>query len=158
MLGSTLVTTRPARTASRSTASTSRKARRSTANSISRAGRPRDLARRLRRLDRRRHGHREVARTPGKDRHLLGRSGDRLHAASRPRVAKALGLTGAVSPSRPKGVLPKLYRPSRQGHEPPGDQSAGRHQNGRADLPRRQDRLRRQRALSPSRHRWRCAM
>ena len=48
-----------------------------------RADRPRDLARRLRRLDRRRHGHRRGrAQDAGEDRHLLGRSGDRLHAAS----------------------------------------------------------------------------
>ena len=40
----------------------------------------------------------------------------------------------------------------RQGHEPARDQSAGRHQGGAGDLPRRQDQLRRQRALSPSRH------
>ena len=49
------------------------------------AGRPRHLARRLRGLDRRRHGHRGGgAQDAGEDRHLLGRSGDRRHAASRP--------------------------------------------------------------------------
>ena len=49
------------------------------------AGRPRDLARRLRRLDRRRHGHRAGrARHAGEDHHVPGRSGDRHHAASRP--------------------------------------------------------------------------
>ncbi len=52
---------------------------------LSAAGRPRDLARLLRRLDRRRHGHRgSRAFDPRKDHHLLGRSGHRRHAASRP--------------------------------------------------------------------------
>ena len=63
--------TRPARRASRSTASISRKARTSRREFyLSIAGRPRDVARRLRRLDRRRHGHRGGrARHAGEDRH-----------------------------------------------------------------------------------------
>ena len=69
------------------------------------------------------------------------------------RVAQALGF-GRELAKQAESVLPKLYAGvRRQGHEPARDQSAGRHQGGRADLPRRQDRLRRQRALPPSRHR-----
>ncbi len=48
------------------------------------AGRPRNLARRFRRLDRRRHGHRgSRAQDAGEDSHLLRRSGHRHHAAPR---------------------------------------------------------------------------
>ncbi len=55
------------------------------------AGRPRHLARRVRGLDRRRHGHREGrARHAGEDRHHLGRSG-------RPASAR---ITCAASPRR----------------------------------------------------------
>ena len=73
------------------------------------------------------------------------------------RVAQALNLTGDLA-KQVELMLPKLYTAFiEQGHEPAGDQSAGRDQGQQADLPRRQGRLRRQRALSPSRHRRRCA-
>ncbi len=50
------------------------------------AGRAEDRADRLRRLDRGRHGHRAGRpRHAGEDRDLHRRSGDRLHAPSRPR-------------------------------------------------------------------------
>ena len=64
-----------------------------------RAGRPRNLARRLRGLDRRRHGHRgSRAHDAGKNHDLLGRSGHRHHAASRP----------------PRGAGAQAHRRSRQ--------------------------------------------
>ena len=63
------------------------------------ADRPRNLARRLRGLDRRRHGHRGGgARHARKDPHLLGRSGHRHHAASWP----------------PRGADARAHRRSRQ--------------------------------------------
>jgi succinyl-CoA synthetase beta subunit len=65
---------------------------------LSLAGRPRDLPRVGRRLDRRRHGHRGVAHaTPEKISHLLHRSGDRRLAAPRPGTGHALGLKGDLA-------------------------------------------------------------
>ena len=68
------------------------------------AGRPRDLAHRLRGVDRGRHGHRGGARTPSREDHdLLGRSGDRHHAASRPPGGAG---AGAQRRSRQAGRAP----------------------------------------------------
>ncbi len=68
-------------------------------------------------------------------------------------VAHALGLSRDVA-KQAASVLPKLYRGvRRQRHESARNQSAGGHQIRPARLPRRQDRLRRQRALSSSGHR-----
>ena len=65
------------------------------------AGRPRDLARRDRRLDRRRHGHREGrARHAGEDRHHHGRSGDRHLPASRAARSPRRSASTPISPSR----------------------------------------------------------
>ena len=101
---------------------------------------------------------RSRARTPEKIITLLGRSGDRLHAASRARASRRrCGSTRELA-KQAEAVLPKLYAGvPRQGHEPARDQSAGRHQGRQADLPRRQDRLRRQRALSAIPTSRRCA-
>ena len=73
-------------------------------------------------------------------------------------VARALGFAREVGQAGRDRAAEALSGVSRQGHEPARDQSAGRHQGRRADLPRRQDRLRRQRALSASRYRRRCAI
>ena len=97
----------------------------------------------------------EVAhKTPGEDRHLLGRSGDRHHAASRaPRRAGARPRP-ATWPSRRRALLAEALQAFVA-----KDMSLLEinplvvTKDGRARLPRRQDRLRRQRALSPSRHR-----
>ena len=90
----------------------------------------------------------------GENHHLLGRSGHRHHAASwRAASRKALGLTGDLAKQIERIAAQALRGLRRQGHEPARDQSAGRHQGRQAHLPRRQDRLRRQRALPPSRHR-----
>ena len=71
----------------------------------------------------------EVAQEPsGKDHDLFGRSGDRGDAASRP--PRGAG-PGPQRRSRQAGGEPgrqALYRVRRQGHEPPRNQSAGRHQ------------------------------
>ena len=78
------------------------------------------------------------------DRHLAAsRAAHRQGARPRRRSAKA------DEPAAHR-ALPRLRR---EGHEPARDQSAGRHQGREADLPRRQDRLRRQRAVPPSRRR-----
>ena len=69
------------------------------------------------------------------------------------RVAQALGLTGDLAKQVERAAGQALQGLRRQGHEPAGDQSAGRHQGRQAHLPRRQGRLRRQRALPPPRHR-----
>ena len=67
------------------------------------------------------------------------------------RVAKALGLDADLQ-KQMSPLLTGLYkRVHREGHEPARGQSAGRHQGQEAHLPRRQDRLRRQRAVPPSR-------
>ena len=98
----------------------------------------------------------EVARSDaGEDRHHRRRSGDRHHAASRAAgVAQALRAHRRSRRSRLSSLLTEALRGlHRQGHEPARDQSADRHQGRQARLPRRQDRLRRQRALPPSRHR-----
>ena len=101
-----------------------------------------------------RSGGREHA---GEDRHADRRSGhrrqrlpwpgDRLGAQARRRARQAMRRAG-------QGALPTVRR---QGREPDRDQSAGRHQGGQSALPRRQDRLRRQRAVPPQRHRRACA-
>ena len=95
----------------------------------------------------------EVARThPEKISQLLGRSGDRLHGASRPRGRARARIWPRSRQAGRERAAEALSGVPRQGHEPARDQSAGRHQGGRARLPRRQDRLRRQRALPSSRY------
>ena len=65
------------------------------------AGRSHDRPRRLRRLDRRRHGDRGGgAHRAGEDTLVLGRSGDRLHAASCARGGAGAAALAARSPSR----------------------------------------------------------
>ena len=87
----------------------------------------------VRGLDRRRRQHRgRRAQHAGKDRHLLGRSGDRHHAPSRPH-----GREGARSRRRSRQAGGRAGEPAlrclhRQGHGDAGDQSAGRHQAGPA--------------------------
>ena len=66
---------------------------------VDRADRPH----RLRRLDGRRHGHRESRpRHAGEDPHLLRRSGDRRHAPSRPHSSPRRWASRAPSPRRPR--------------------------------------------------------
>ncbi len=66
------------------------------------------------------------------DRHLLRRSGDRHHAASRPHASPRRSASPAISPSRPATLARQaLHGLRRQGHEHAGDQPADRHQ-GRA--------------------------
>ena len=159
LLGSTLVTApdRPARQAGQPPLHRGRLGDRPRVLSLG-AGRPRDLARRLRGLDRRRHGHRGGrARHAGKDHDLLGRSGDRHHAASRP--ARGAGAQ-AHRRSRQAGRKPggqALRGLRRQGHEPARDQSAGRHQgrpSSSASTPRSASTTTRSTATPTS---WRCA-
>ena len=69
------------------------------------------------------------------------------------RVAQALKLDRRSRQAGRRHAAQALRRLHRQGHEPARDQSAGRHQGRQAHLPRRQGRLRRQRALPPPRHR-----
>ena len=93
----------------------------------------------------------------GKDRDLLGRSGHRHHGPSRPHRCQS---AGAVRRSRQAGGEAggaALYGVHRQGHGDAGDQSAGRHQAGRAARARRQGVVRRQRAVSAIPKCWRCA-
>ena len=71
------------------------------------ADRPRNLGRRLRRFDRRRHGHRGGrAQHAGKDHHLFRRSGDRHHAASRPPRCAGAGARPAIWPNRSRPCCP----------------------------------------------------
>ena len=64
-------------------------------------GRPRDLARGVRRLHRRRRQHRgRRAQQPRKDRDLLGRSRHRHHGPSRPHGREGAGSVRRLSPSR----------------------------------------------------------
>ena len=66
-------------------------------------GRPRNLRSVVRGLDRRRREHRgRRAQHAGKDRHLLGRSGDRHHGPSRPHGGEGARISPAISPSRRK--------------------------------------------------------
>ena len=67
------------------------------------------------------------------------------------RIAKALGLDADLQKQLEPAAHRALHGLHREGHEPARDQSAGRHQGQEADLPRRQGRLRRQRAVPPSR-------
>ena len=88
--------TRPARPASRSTASTSRTAPTSRGVLPLAAGRPRDRPHRLRRLDRRRHGHRGRRRTTRRRRSSPSRSirppaSCRTTAARSPRRSASTG-------------------------------------------------------------------
>ena len=72
-----------------------------------------------------------------------------VDAAVSAAVARALGLAGDQADQcagTVRGALPGVRR---QGHEPAGDQPADRHRGGATDLPRRQDHVRRQRALPP---------
>ena len=152
---------RPARTASRSTASISRTARRSTASSISprwstappRASpsSPRPKAAWTSRRSR--------TTTPEKIVTFSIDPADRLSAAIIGRRGRRRrSASPAISPSRPRALVEQALRGlHRQGHEPARDQSAGRHQGRQARLPRRQDQLRRQRALPPPGHVRRCA-
>ena len=97
------------------------------------ADRPRDLARRLRGLDRRRHGYRRGgAQHAGQDRDHFDRSGRPAFMPHHVRtVAHALGLT-PISAKQLGPLLPQaLQGVHRHRHEPARDQSAGRHQ-GRA--------------------------
>ena len=95
----------------------------------------------------------EVAhKTPGQDHHHRRRSGDRhLPAPRAPHRAGAAPhrRSAEADERRCSGALQGLHR---EGHEPARDQSADRHQGRQAHLPRRQDQLRRQRAVPPSRH------
>ena len=65
------------------------------------------------------------------------------------RIAAALKLEGDQVEAVREDDRPALQGLRRQGHEPARDQPAGRHQGRQPDLPRRQDQLRRQRALPP---------
>ena len=119
-----------------------------------RPGRPRLGPRRLHRLGGRRHGHRGGGgERTGEDRHRPCRSGRRLQPAYRhdhrlcPRSLRQRGqaVRGADRQA--------LCGDAREGHEPARDQPAGGDRGRRPHLPRRQDQLRRQRALPPSGHR-----
>ena len=91
--------------------------------------------------------------TPEKIHHLLDRSGDRRHAASRPhRGARARAQRRSRQAMRSADHA-ALYRLRRQGHGDARDQSAGRHRRRPAQGARRQSFVRRQRALPPPRHR-----
>ena len=75
-----------------------------------RAGRPRDLARRLRRFDRRRHGHRgsgahDAGENPHRSRSIRRPASCRITAAGR---AARSGLTGELA-KQAESMLPKLY-------------------------------------------------
>ncbi len=98
-----------------------------------RARRPRHLARRLHRLDRRRHGHRGGgARHAREDPHHDDRSGDRAPAVPRPQDrlrARPQGRSGQAVREADRRPLPHGRR---EGHEPARDQSAGRHQGRQA--------------------------
>ena len=88
------------------------------------------------------------------DRHLHGRSGDRRHAASRPPLAQALGLDRRSRQADRARCCPSSTRAFIE-----KDMSLLEinplvvTNDGQAHLPRRQDRLRRQRALPPPRDR-----
>ena len=73
------------------------------------------------------------------------------------RVSQALELDGDLQKQMSEPADQALPGLRRQGHEPARDQSADRHQGQQARLPRRQGRLRRQRALSPPRYGRSCA-
>ena len=93
------------------------------------AGRPRHQPHRLHRLHRRRHGHRgSGAQDAGKNSHLPDRSGRRLFALCRQRDRRGAGAQGRCSQADGNVVQGALRRLHRQGHEPAGNQSAGRHQ------------------------------
>ena len=78
-----------------------------------RARRPRDLARRLRRLDRGRHGHRGGrAHDAREDRHLPRRSRDRHHAAPRPRASPRPRAHGDLAKQARDAVSASSTRPS----------------------------------------------
>ena len=147
--------TRPARTASRSTGSISRKARRSSASSISRRW---SIAKR--------HASRSWCRPKAAwtSRRWRARSPEKIVTFSVDpatgimphhgrRVAQALGLTGDLA-KQAESSSAKLYTAFVA-----KDMSLLEinplvvTKDDAADLPRRQDRLRRQRALSPSGHR-----
>ena len=68
-------------------------------------------------------------------------------------IASALKLEGDLA-KQCAALIKALYTTvRREGREPDRDQPAGRDQGGQSALPRRQDRLRRQRAVPPCRHR-----
>ena len=96
----------------------------------------------------------EVAARDARKDHHRSRSIRRPASCRITAAAVATGSTSrATSPSKASAGRDALPRLRRQGHEPARDQSAGRHQGRQRHLPRRQDRFRRQRALSPPRHR-----
>ena len=68
-------------------------------------------------------------------------------------IADALGLKGDLAKQAGRSGRKALCGLHRQGHGAARDQSADRHQGRQAALPRRQNVLRRQCALPPSRHR-----
>src|SRR6516162_3741200 len=79
----------------------------------------RDLARRLRRLDRRRHGHRRGrAQGAGQDRQLFNRSGDRLHAPSCAPRRASLRLRPQPDQASRGHAAEALPRVRGKGHEP----------------------------------------
>jgi hypothetical protein len=96
--------------ASRSTASTSRTAPTSSASSICRCWSTAPRPRRLRRLDRRRHGHRGGGpRHAREDRHLLDRPGDRRPPHHGRRSPMALGSRGDAA-KQARSWSPILYK------------------------------------------------
>ena len=121
---------RPARQAGQPR-STSRTAPTSTRSSTSRCwSTARPAQRRLRRLDRRRHGHRgrrpRHARRRSSPSRSIRPTGIMPHHGRT--VAKALGLTGDLAKQAEQLVRAALQGLRRQGHEPAGDQPADRHQ------------------------------
>ena len=121
---------------------------------LSHAGRPRHLAHRHHRLDRRRHGHRggrgedagedpQGGDRPGHRHPALPRPQDRL----RPGAGRQAGRRLRQVRARPVQGLHRARRLAGR------DQPAGRHRRGRRDRARRQDELRRQRAVPPQGHR-----
>ena len=124
------------------------------------AGRPRDLARRLRGLDRRRHGHRRGRAQARRRRSSPSRS-IRRPASCRTTRAKSR-MRSELEPDSAKQVETVARRSSIKAFVDK-DMSLLEinplvvTKDRRADLPRRQGRLRRQRAVPASRRSWRCA-
>ena len=119
------------------------------------AGRPRDLARRVRGVDRRRHGHRggrarARPRRSSPSRSIRRPASCRITAgASRRRC----GLTGDLAKQAAALIDEALHGVRRKDMSLLEINPLVVTKDERAHLPRRQDRLRRQRALPPPRHR-----
>ena len=98
------------------------------------------------------------ARHAGEDPHLLGRSGDRRHAASRPHASPRRSASRATLAKQAEDVVDQaLHGLHREGHGDARDQPADRHQGRPAQVPRRQDLLRLATRSTATPTSWRCA-